>query len=106
MYREYLSFSKDGKNREETISRIKNSWGCSPDNISEEKIQNGMFCDFVMENKTRNYNIKECSLLDFPLTFLSKIIEKFVEDPYVYAWGVDEEIAKPIFNLWGGNCYP
>ena len=100
MYKEFLEFSQKNKNTTAKKIRAQKVEWYGDGIVTEDEIQHRLFCDFVIENKKQDYNISNCILLDFPLGYVSKVISKFVEDSYAYAWGVDDEIAKLIYHLW------
>ncbi len=93
MFHKYLLFAEDKKNREKIIEEL-------PNKCSEQDIQHALFCAFLSDNRKEDYDIDNCILLDFPLSFVARILNKFVLDEYSYAWGGDEEIAKLVYHLW------
>jgi len=99
MYDKYLLFIVDEEKRKMAIDVLKSQW----DPIkypTDEEIERMLLQGFIAENMTHDYNVGNCILLDFPLTFIANILEKFVKNPYAYAWNSDEEIAKLIYHLW------
>jgi len=107
-YTKYLSFIADEKNRKMAIENIIYFHKMMASNVinpDEEEISNALFklfieSEFRSEEDGYRYDIDRCILLDFPLVLIADILEKFVNDPYVYAFSGEEQIVKLIYNLW------
>ena len=107
-YGKYLSFIANDENRERAIEEIKyyrNMRNCDVVEPNEKEISDVLFRLFIMDESEkddveRRYDVDHCVLLDFPLNFVADILERFVNDPYAFAFCAEEQIAKLVYNLW------